>query len=277
MRPQPPIATFSPRIPISLDPGPRGGRYNVDAFLLADFASERWEWKDSLSPAENTGPLVADLGTGTGVVALLLAYRCAALRVFGFDLREGSLAVAVANARNSRLTERAGFVLADVRRADLWSRGGWFDGAVINPPYRKAGTGRLSPDFDRAMSRHEVSLPLDAWLGAVAHMIRPGGFLIFCHLAERETEVIQAAQSAGFQLTRLRRVHPMENRPPTTILAEAVHPMGDAELAAAVHPPLIVYEEPGMYTEEARMIYERFGINLREDRAAAGRPSAERL
>ena len=264
-------------MPLSLDPGPRGGRYNVDAFLLADFASEHCVLKESSSPAENTGPLVADLGTGTGVVALLLAYRCATLRVFGFDLREGSLAVAISNARNSRLTERVGFVRVDVRRADLWSRGGWFDGAVINPPYRTVGTGRLSPDSDRAMSRHEVSLPLDAWLGAAAHLIRPDGFLIFCHLAERETEVIQAAQAAGFQLTRLRRVHPMESRPATTILAEAVHPMGDAEFAAAVHPPLIVYKEPGMYTEEARMIYGRFGINLRDNRAAAGRQSAERL
>lgn len=259
---QPTITNIPRRSPLLLDPGPCGGRYSLDAFLLADFASECWESGGSHHAVETGRPRVADLGTGTGVVALLLAYRCSTLRLFGIDLQEHSLRIAMANARGSCLRERVDFFLADVRRADRWFGSGGIDGAVINPPYRKTGSGRLSPNPVRAMSRHELTLPLQSWLEAAAHMIRFDGNLIFCHLAEREFEVVRAVESAGFQLVRLCRVHPMKHRPPMIILAEATHRMNVLENKVEILSPLIVYKRPGMYTEGIRNIYERFGINL---------------
>ena len=256
------ITDISRRSPLLLDPGPYGGRYGLDAFLLADFASNDWDPEHSHHTAEIGRPKLADLCTGTGVVALLLAYRCPTLRLFGIDLQEHTLRIAMANARGSCLRERIDFILADLRQADHWFGGGEIDGAVINPPYRSMGSGRMSPNPARAMSRYELTLPLESWLGAAAHMIRLGGSLIFCHMAERELEVIQAAQSLGFQLVRLRRVHPMKHRPPMIILAKAVLKKSVLENNLEILSPLIVYKKPGMYTGDVRNIYERFGINL---------------
>ena len=164
-------------------------------------------------------PLVADLCAGTGVVGILMAARRPALRVAGIELQDRPLRFAAANARRSGLARRVGFIRADVRRADAWARPGSFHAAVINPPYRKAGTGRLSPDPARAMARHELTLPLASWIGAACHLLAPGGRLFFSHLAERETEVFGGLKDAGFALRRFRRVHPSRGGPAAIFLA----------------------------------------------------------
>lgn len=255
----PPFAVPPPaRAPLRLDPGPRGDRYSLDAFLLADFASVL------------EGALVADLGAGCGVVGLLLAFRNPGLRVVGIELQEGLLRVAAANARQSGLAGRVGFVRADLREAAAWARAGCFAAAVINPPYRKVGTGRLSPDPRRAMARHEVTLDLCAWLAAARHLVAPGGRLFFTQLAEREEESLRQMGERGFYLRRVRRVHPSEGKPAASVLVEAARGgSGSRPEDPAEHlPPLIVYREAGLYTEEVRRMYERFGVEARGGRVA---------
>ncbi|MFQ5693726.1 MAG: tRNA1(Val) (adenine(37)-N6)-methyltransferase, partial [Nitrospinota bacterium] len=175
---------------LRLEPGPRGHRYNLDAFLLADFASL----------SEET--FVADLGTGSGVVGILLAFKHPRLHVEGIDLQWPLLRLAASNAGNCGLAGRVEPVRADLRKAGSWAKPGRFDAAVINPPYQKAGTGRLSPDPVRAMARHEVTLDLSAWLEAARHLIAPGGRLFVTHLAEREDEVVRRMEERGFGLRR---------------------------------------------------------------------------
>ncbi|MFQ5694239.1 MAG: tRNA1(Val) (adenine(37)-N6)-methyltransferase, partial [Nitrospinota bacterium] len=191
--------------PLRLDPGPRGHRYGLDAFLLADFAEVSGE------------SLVADLGTGTGVVALLMAYRRPGLRVVGVELQGEFLRVAAANARRSRLVGSIAFVQADLRRTAAWAKGGRFDAVVVNPPYHKLGTGRLSPDPGRAMARCEVALDVPTWLGAARHLLSAGGRLFVVFLAERESELVSRMKEKGLPARRLRRVHPAAGRPATTV------------------------------------------------------------
>ncbi|MBI2881934.1 MAG: hypothetical protein HYY21_10085, partial [Candidatus Tectomicrobia bacterium] len=178
--------------------------------------------------------------------------------------------VAAANARQSGLAGRVGFVRADLREAAAWARAGCFAAAVINPPYRKVGTGRLSPDPRRAMARHEVTLDLCAWLAAARHLVAPGGRLFFTQLAEREEESLRQMGERGFYLRRVRRVHPSEGKPAASVLVEAARGgSGSRPEDPAEHlPPLIVYREAGLYTEEVRRMYERFGVEARGGRVA---------
>lgn len=247
---------------LRLEPGPRGYRYNLDAFLLAEFAD---------LPGQT---LVADLGTGSGVVGVLLALRYPQLRVVGIDLQWDLLRLAADNARNSGLAGRFKGVRADLRQTRAWARPGRFHAAVINPPYRKVGAGRLSPDPARAMARHEVTLDLPAWLEAARHLIAPGGRLFVTHLAEREDEVVRRMGEKGFVLWKIRRVHPFEGTPPSTVLLEArregVNPGNSSERRSSLGPgnspqevpPLIVYREPGLYTEEIRGMYKGFELEM---------------
>ena len=260
-------------LPLHLDPGPRGGRYTLDSFLLADFASASLRSIRSVNPA---APLVADLCAGTGVVGILMAVRRPALRVAGIDLQDRPLRLAVANARRSGLARRVGFIRADVRRADAWARPGSFHAAVINPPYHKAGTGRLSPDPARAMARHELTLPLASWIGAARHLLAPGGRLFFSHPAERETEVFGGLKDAGFALQRFRRVHPSRGGPAAILLAEASAPGPEAAPSPLALRPLVVCAASGLYTEEIRRLYARFGIETRRSRASSGPLAARR-
>ncbi len=233
-------------------------------------------------------PLVADLCAGTGAVGILMAARRPALRVAGIELQDRPLRFAAANARRSGLARRVGFIRADVRRADAWARPGSFHAAVINPPYRKAGTGRLSPDPARAMARHKLTLPLASWIEAACHLLAPGGRLFFSHLAERETEVFDGLKDAGFALRRFRRVHPSRGGPAAIFLAEASAPGPRPALGpgpalgpeAAPSPralrPLVVCAASGLYTEEVRRLYARFGIETRRSRASSGLRAARR-
>ncbi len=266
-------------MPLYLDPGPRGGRCTLDSFLLADFASASLRSLRSVNPA---APLVADLCAGTGVVGILMAARRPALRVAGIELQDRPLRLAAANARRSGLARRVGFIRADVRRVDAWARPGSFHAAVINPPYRKIGTGRLSPDPARAMARHELTLPLASWLGAARHLLAPGGRLFFSHLVERETEVFGGLKDAGFALRRFRRVHPSRGGPAAILLAEASSPGPGPGLGPEAAPlprvlrPLVVCAASGLYTEEVRRLYACFGIETRRSRGSSGLRAARR-
>lgn len=176
-----------PRLPdLDFEKGAAGMPPGHDALALARAVN--------LTP----GMRVLDLGTGQGVIALMLAAR-ERVCVTGVEREPGVIAIARRNGvRNASLLRGSvRWVVADAR-ALPWGRAG-FDLAVMNPPYYRPREGRLSPDRARAAARHEVHGSLGDWVCAAAMSLRPGGQAACVHLPRRCAEIAGLLEAWGFE------------------------------------------------------------------------------
>ena len=151
----------------------RGYRYSLDPFLLADFCRPR------------RGERILDLGTGVGVIGLLLAKRHPTVRVIGIELQPDLAHCAAGNARVNALAERCRIIRGDLRDAPRFLPPEHFHRVVAHPPFRKPGSGAASPDPDRANARQELTFTLTDLAVTAAALLRFGGALCIIHLAER--------------------------------------------------------------------------------------------
>ena len=218
-----------------------GYRFSLDAFLLADF----------VLPAA-AGPLL-DLGTGCGVIALLLARRFPHRHIVGVELQETLATLARHNVVHNGLAAQVEVVRADVRCARHLFVAGAFGTVVCNPPYRTAGSGRLNPNPAKAMARHELTLTLEQLLQACQHVLTRRGLLALVYHPSRLAELCVRLTAARLCPRRLRLVHSTPQAPASLALLEAVQ--GGKE-ALTVLPPLYVYAGRGCYTAEMQAIFQ---------------------
>lgn len=224
----------------------RGARASVDGILLARFPDVQAGWR------------VADLGCGNGLVGLMMAYDHPECTVVGVEVQAGLIRQAAEGAGLSGL-KNIRFVQADLRNypwkfnPERHERAG-FDLVVANPPYREVGRGRLSPDPERAASRHELLGNAGDFAAAAAAILRRGGRSVWIYLAERRDHLLDTLQNHLLQPVRVRFVHSRAGDPPKLVLVEARKE--DTQRPAVTDPPLILYAGPGHrnYTGEARKI-----------------------
>jgi tRNA1Val (adenine37-N6)-methyltransferase len=218
-----------------------GYRFALDAFLLADFVS-----------AASPFPLL-DLGTGCGVVALFLARRFPHGRVVGVELQTPLVAVARQNVVRNGLECQVDIVQADMRYATHMFPAAAFGTVVCNPPYRMVGRGRLNPNPEKAMARHELTLTLLQLVQACQHLLMHGGLLTMVYHPSRLSELCARLEAAHLRPRRMRLVHSTLHASASMVLIEAVRGGRDA---LTVLPPLSVYEAPGCYTAEMQAIFQ---------------------
>ncbi len=216
--------------------------FGLDAVLLADFAAVR------------AGERVLDLGTGTGVIPLLLAAKQPACHICGLELMPQMARLA---ARSVVLNQLAGRV--QIRCGDIASAAAMFgratqDVVVSNPPYYRDGAGRLNASPLFAAARSERFCPLPVLLDSTAALLRPQGRFYLVHRAARLAELVAALEQRSLHVERLRMVQPFAGKAANLLLMMAKKQgRGDTE----VLPPLVVYCAPGRYGEEMEQIYGR--------------------
>jgi tRNA1Val (adenine37-N6)-methyltransferase len=215
-----------------------GYRFSMDAVLLYDFVS--------LKRVER----IADLGAGSGVVGLLLARRYADSSVTLVELQESLYKLARKNVRINGLSDRVEVLKADIRSLPAKLKG--FDLAISNPPFRKPGTGRLSPGEERALARHELALTLKELVSAASGILKHGGrFSIIYHPA-RLLELVEELKAVRLEPKRFRFVHGNIKSEAKMVLLEAVK---GGRGGMKIEKPLFVYNEDGSYTDEVARIY----------------------
>jgi tRNA1Val (adenine37-N6)-methyltransferase len=215
-----------------------GYRFSMDAVLLYDFVN--------LKRVDR----IADLGAGSGVVGLLLARRYADSSVTLVELQESLYKLARKNVRINGLSDRVEVLKADIRSLPAKLKG--FDLAISNPPFRKPGTGRLSPGEERALARHELALTLKELAAAASGILKHGGrFAIIYHPA-RLLELIEELKAVRLEPKRLRFVHGNSKSEAKMVLLEAVR---GGRGGMKIERPLFVYNEDGSYTDEVSRIY----------------------
>jgi len=219
----------------------RGAKASVDGILLARFVASAPGWR------------VADLGCGNGLVGLLIARDQPRCRVLGIEIQDVLLRQAERSAKLNQMAD-VSFVRADLRHPPWKEDLGAFDLVTANPPYRKPGTGRLSPDPVRAAARHELFGGIEVFAKAAADLLRPGSSAVWVYLAERKDDLLEAVRVAGLTPVRCRPVVSRAGDPASLVLLEAIK--GEGGSAMVEEEPLVLYGKGKgrEYTEEARAI-----------------------
>lgn len=217
-----------------------GFRFGMDAVLLADFA--RVEERDR----------VADFGTGTGILPLLLAGRGRGAHFDALELQEDMADMARRSVRLNGLTERIEVHHCRVEDADRVIAPGSLDAIVCNPPYGVPGTTLLNPEKKLSTARHQSESGLTEWYRMAYRLLRGKGRFHMVYPAPRMLEAMTALSKARLEPKRFRLIYPYADKPANLVLIEA---MKDAKPMLHPEPPLIVYEKDGSMTPELRRIY----------------------
>jgi tRNA1Val (adenine37-N6)-methyltransferase len=216
-----------------------GYRFSLDALLLAHF-----------TPVHSKERVV-DLGTGNGVVALILAAREPSLKAVGVEIQPEMAERAARSAALNDLTGRVAIVQGDVRAAERLFPAESFDVAVANPPYRRLASGRINPNGEKRVARHEIEANLRDFLRAAAYLLRRGGKISVVYPAFRTADLIQGMREEKLEPKRMRLVHSFAGSEAALVLAEGVKG-GGSEMK--ILPPLIVYTGERKYTPEMSAI-----------------------
>lgn len=222
---------------------PRHGyRFSLDPLLLCDFAG--------VLPGER----VLDLGTGSGVIPLILARQVEGVQVTGVEHQPSMADLARRNVAMNGLEERIAIILDDVANLPARFPVSSFDRVLANPPFRKSGTGKLSPKAGRDLARHESTAGLADFLAAAKFLVKPGGKICFVHLPARLGEFLAAAATLKLAPLRLCLVHGTSDADARMFLVELAKGR-HGELR--VLPPLVVRNPDGAsYTESVRAVLE---------------------
>lgn len=220
--------------------GCNGYRFSIDSVLLAGFAT--------LLP----GNLVCDLGTGSGVISILLAQRDSTCRIKALEIQESLSERATRSIKINHLEDRIEVIRGDIREIKRYFDPACFDLVVANPPFWEAGKGRLPSHPEVALARHELAVTLAEVIAGAAYVLKPGGRLALVHRASRLDEIIQLTGNCHIPAKRVRTVHPRRDHSANLLLVEGIK---GASPGVEILPPLVIYEDDGSYTREIRYLY----------------------
>ena len=212
-----------------------GYRFSLDPVLLAHFVDI------------HRGEKVIDLGTGNGVIPLILASLHPWVRVTGLEIQMAMVERAVRSIALNHLTDRVEVLHGDIRSVEQNLAPSGFDLAVSNPPYRKLKSGRVNPDPERYIARHEAKSSLADFLRGGSYLLRPGGRMALVYPATRAMDLLVGMREEAVEPKRVRFVHSFAGGPATLVLVEGIKG-GRSELK--IMPPLVVYATGRQYTEE---------------------------
>ena len=219
---------------------PDGFRFGTDAVLLADFARAK------------KGEHIADVGTGTGVLPLLLSARAENTTFDAFEIQPEMADMAARSVRINGLESRIRVYNVDCRDAAKVIGHERCHMVVTNPPYTAQGAGLVSPEETRAVSRSDSDCDLDEWMAACGRLLKNGGRLCCVFPAPRFLALCDAMRGAKVEPKRVRFIAARQDAAPKLVLLEGLK---GGRPGLHFEPVLITHDETGAYTKEMRRIY----------------------
>lgn len=214
--------------------------FGMDAVLLSSFAQCEKEDK------------VLDLGTGTGVIPILMCAKTKAKHFTGLEIQEESADMAKRSVLYNKLSERVEIVEGDIKALSTLFKAGSFDVITVNPPYMNMGGGMKNNFSPKAIARHEVLCTLSDVIKEASRALRFKGRFYMVHRPHRLGDIMYYLRIHKLEAKTLQFVQPYKDKEPNMVLIEALrggNPM------VTVKPPLIIYNADGSYTEELMGIY----------------------
>ena len=214
--------------------------FGMDAVLLSGFAKAK------------EGDNVLDLGTGTGIIPILMEAKTRATHFTGLKIQSESADMAARSVKLNHLEEKIEIVTGDIKEAVSLFGAASFDVVTCNPPYMTEHHGLTNPKAPKAIARHELLCTLEDVISQAARLLKPGGNFYLVHRPFRLADIIVLLRQYKMEPKRMKMVYPFINKEPNMVLIEA-NRGGRARMS--VEKPLIVYREPGVYTDEIYDIY----------------------
>jgi tRNA1Val (adenine37-N6)-methyltransferase len=238
-----------------------GYRFSIDALLLARFAEPR--------PMDR----IVDLGTGCGIIPLILIFRHHAEKVIGVEIQPSLAELARRNVALNRLSARIKILEEDLRSLQGRNWRGSFDLVLSNPPYRKVGAGRVNPRLERALARHEIKVTLEDIIRSARDLLREKGRLALIYPASRAADLIDRMREFHLEPKRLQFVHSHLQDEARLLLVEGLK---EGRPQVQVLPPLFLYDSKGKYTPVAQALFRCSSRGLRQDRGLVpGKPGSD--
>lgn len=214
--------------------------FGMDAVLLSGFVRAK------------EGAQILDLGTGTGIIPLLLAAKTKAAHLSALEIQPESADMARRSVALNGLEKKIAIIEGDIKEADNLFGAASFDVITCNPPYMIGRHGLQNPDAPKAIARHEILCTLEDVIRVTARLLKPGGNFFMVHRPFRLAEIITLLVRYRLEPKRMQLVYPYVDKEPNMVLLEANR---GGKSRMTVEKPLIVYESRGVYTREIYDIY----------------------
>ncbi len=214
--------------------------FGMDAVLLSGFVRVK------------SGAKVLDMGTGTGIIPLLVEAKTQAAHISAIEIQEESADMARRSVRLNGLENKIDILTGDLREADKFFDAASFDVITCNPPYMIGQHGLTNPDAPKAIARHEILCTLEDVVRTAAKLLKPGGTFCMVHRPFRLAEIICVMTEYKLEPKRMKLVYPYIDKEPNMVLIEGRR---GGKPRMTVEKPLIVFQEPNVYTDEICDVY----------------------
>lgn len=218
-----------------------GYRFSMDAVLLA--------WHADPSPTDN----ILDLGTGCGIIPMILAYRNPEVKIYGVEVQTELANIANLNITENGMNDRITILCKDMKALSHEDTFGPVDLTISNPPFRKSTSGRINPNAQRAIARHEIKTTLHDVVETARRMLKTSGRFVMVYPAERMTDVLTQMRDSGVEPKSIRMVHSKTNTTAKMILVEGKK---GGRSGLKIDSPLFIYRENGSYSGEVEKIFK---------------------
>ncbi|MFP4573301.1 MAG: tRNA1(Val) (adenine(37)-N6)-methyltransferase [Desulfobacterales bacterium] len=228
---------------ISVKQPVNGYRFSIDAVLLGNLAD--------IKPGER----VLELGTGCGVIPLILCCRHPELcAVFGAEIQQELAQIAADNAAENKMDNKITILHKDIKKISPSDTNGHVEAVICNPPHFTEKSGRINPDSQRAVARHEIAMTLSDLTSAASRMLAPGGRLMVIYPCERLADLLAAMRQTGIEPKKLRMIHPAPQTPAQKVLA---YGFKGKNPGLRIAPPLYIRSDPENYSKEVNAMFKQ--------------------
>jgi len=215
-------------------------RFGVDAILLSHFVKVKRNQR------------VLDMGTGTGILPILIAAKTEASWITGLEIQADIAAMARRSVEGNGLAHRIEIVEGDIKNVTSLLGAATYDVVVTNPPYTRVGSGLKNPQDSKAVARHELYCTLEDVLKNGVKMLKPQGEFYMVHRPDRLTDIMEGMRRLKLEPKVLRMVSPREGDAPSLILIKGIK---NGKPGLIIMPQLNIYDRDGHYTPETQLIY----------------------
>lgn len=217
--------------------------FGIDSVLLSDFAKEIKE-----------GSMVLDLGTGTGIIPVLLCGKTKLNKIIGVEIQEEVAEMAKRTIKLNNLENRFEVLNENILNLNKYFENQTFDAIVTNPPYKKRNTGIKNEAEKKIISRHETTATLEDFIKISNNLLKDKGAFYMVHRTERLVDILSLMRKYKIEPKVLRFVCSKNFKEPNLILIKGIK---NAKPFLRIEKNLIIYDEQGNYTEEILKIYNK--------------------